>query len=98
MSLDEFLFITGKLLWRDEECYSYELHQLENCKNKLKLNQTYNVICDDEEKDVDVDDYELFNVFDNTFTNPHRQTARPPSVKVDREQICKVLKLEDSCK
>ena len=83
-------------MWTDEKCYDYELHQLENCKNKLILNQTY-VICDDEENEVDVDfdDYALFNVFEN---KPQRQRARPPPVKVDKKTICKVLKLEDSCK
>ena len=84
-------------MWTDGECYKYELHQLENCKNKLKLNETY-VICDDEEKEVDVglDDYELFN----TFENQHKQTAiaKPPPVKADRETICRALKIENICK
>ena len=96
LPLDESLFITEKLLWTDEKCYNYELRQLENCKNKLKLNQT-NVICDDEEQDdYDYDNYELFNVFENDRQT--RQTAKPPPVKVDKRIICKVLKLEDSCK
>ena len=86
---------TGQLLWSDEKCYKYELHQLENCKNKLILNKTY-VTCDEDEKDLDEEyqDYELFNTFDNK----HRQAAKPPPVKVDKETICKILKLEKSCK
>lgn len=94
--LDESLIITGELLWRDEKCYKYELDQLENCKNKLILNNTY-VTCNDEEQDSEEDyyyeDYELFNTFDNQ----HRQAAKPPPVKVDKERICKVLKLGNSC-
>ena len=97
MHLKESLFIiTGKLLWTDGNCYNYELQQLENCKNKLKLNETY-VICDDEEKENDVqfDDYELFN----TFENHHRQAqnAKAPPVKVDRETICKIFNFGKIC-
>ena len=82
-------------MWTDGKCYKYELDQLENCKNKLKLNQTY-VICDDEEKEVDdeFDDYALFTTFDNR----HRQAGKPPPVRVDRQTICKVLQLQDACK
>lgn len=88
-------------MWTDGECYKYELHQLQNCKNKLKLNETYYVICDYDEDDVeansDLDDYDYYALF-TTFDNMHSRKVAKPTVKVDKEKICRILQLEDSCK